>query len=136
MRKLILIADDNAQYRKLLSDALQAAGYDTLTVENGERAVELARSARPSLILKDVQMPLMDGLTAVRALKADHKTQFIRAIAITALAMDGDCERVLLAGFDGYLGKPISIKELRSVVASQINQASGISEQNPGDRNP
>ena len=136
MRKLILIADDNAQYRKLLSDALQAAGYDTLTVENGERAVELARSARPSLILMDVQMPLMDGLTAVRALKADHKTQFIRAIAITALAMDGDCERVLLAGFDGYLGKPISIKELRSVVASQINQASGISEQNPGDRNP
>ena len=127
MRKLILIADDNAQYRKLLSDALQAAGYDTLTVENGERAVELARSARPSLILMDVQMPLMDGLTAVRALKADHKTQFIRAIAITALAMDGDCERVLLAGFDGYLGKPISIKELRSVVASQINQASGIS---------
>ena len=121
MKKLILIADDDAKHRRLISDVLTAVGYDTLTATNGERAIEMARSDKPGLILMDVQMPVMDGLSAVKVLKADHVTRSIPVIAITALAMDGDRTRMLEAGFDGYLGKPLSIKELRSVVATQFD---------------
>ena len=122
MKKLILIADDDAKHLTLISDVLQAAGYDTLTATNGARAIEMARSDKPDLILMDVQMPVIDGVSAVKALKADHITRSIPVIAITALAMDGDRTRMLEAGFDGYLGKPISIKEFRSVVASHLDR--------------
>jgi two-component system, cell cycle response regulator DivK len=101
MKKLILIADDDVKHRKLISDLLTAVGYDTLTATNGERAIEMARSDKPGLILMDVQMPVMDGLSAVKVLKADHVTRSIPVIAITALAMDGDRTRMLEAGFDG-----------------------------------
>ena len=121
MKKLILIADDDAKHRKLISAVLQAAGYDTLTATDGKSAIELARSDKPGLILMDAQMPVMDGLSAVKVLKEDHVTRAIPVIAITALAMDGDRERMLKAGFDGYLGKPLSIKELRSVVATHLD---------------
>lgn len=112
MKQLILIADDDAKHRKLLSDVLQAHGYATLTAENGERAIEMARSAKPGLILMDIQMPVLDGLSAVKVLKADRDTQLIPMIAITALAMRDDRERMLAAGFDEYMSKPISIKKL------------------------
>ena len=121
MKLLILIADDDAKHRKLINDVLQAAGYDTLTAENGAHAVELARSAKPSLILMDVQMPVLDGISAVKVLKADHDTQSIPVIASTALAMSGDPQRMLEVGFDGYMSKPINIKELRSVVAKHLD---------------
>lgn len=120
MKKLILIADDDAKHLTLLTDVLQAEGHTVIAAGNGERATELARSERPNLIIMDVQMPLLDGLSAVRALKAAHETRSIPAIAITALAMDGDRERLLAAGFDGYLSKPISIKELRVEVNRQL----------------
>ena len=121
MKKLILIADDDEKHRRLINDVLQAAGYDTLTVPDGERVIEIARANQPALILMDVQMPVMDGLAAVKVLKADHVTRSIPVIAITALSMEGDRERMLEAGFDGYLAKPISIKELRSVVAAHLD---------------
>lgn len=120
MQQLILIVDDDAKNRKLLTDVLQAGGHATLTAANGAHAIELARSAKPNLILMDVQMPLIDGLAAVKALKADRATRRIPVIAITALAMHGDRERMLAAGFDGYLKKPISIKELRAEVNRRL----------------
>jgi CheY-like chemotaxis protein len=113
MKKLILIADDDGKHLKLLTDVLQAEGHAVITAENGQRAIELARSTRPSLIVMDVQMPMLDGFSAIRALKAVPETRFIPAIVITALAMNGDRERLLADGFDGYLSKPISIKKLR-----------------------
>lgn len=116
MKQLILIVDDDAKHQKLLTDVLQADGYATLTAENGERAIEMARSAKPGLILMDIQMPVLDGLSAVKVLKADHDTRLIPVIVITASVMRGDRDRLLEAGFDGYLGKPISIKELRAEV--------------------
>ena len=116
MKKLILVADDDAKSRKFLTDVLQADGYATLTAENGERAIELARSAKPGLILMDIQMPVLDGLSAVKVLKADRDMRLIPVIAITALAMRDDRTRMLAAGFDGYLSKPISIKKLRAEV--------------------
>ena len=123
MKKLILVADDDAMYLKLLTDVLQAEGYTVIAAENGERAIALARSARPGLIIMDVQMPLLDGFSAISALKAASETRSIPAIAITALAMDGDRDRLLAAGFDGYLSKPISMKELRDEVHRQLKQS-------------
>ena len=120
MNKLILIADDDEKHRKLLTDVLQAAGYTVITAENGERAIELARSSRPSLMLLDIQMPIIDGFSVVRILKADPDMRSISAIAITALAMNGDRARILSAGFDGYLSKPISLKELRAEVSRYL----------------
>ena len=120
MKPLILIADDDAKHRKLLSDALTAVGYNTVTAENGKEAVELARANRPDLVLLDMQMPVMDGLKALSMLKEDRDMQHIPAIAVTAQAMRDDQERALRAGFDGYLSKPISIAGLRSAVASHL----------------
>ncbi len=120
MKKLILIADDDVKHLELLTDVLQAEGHTVIAATNGECAIELARSAKPSLIIMDVQMPLLDGLSAIRALKTVQETRSIPAIAITAMAMGGDRERLLAAGFDGYLSKPISIKELRVEVNRQL----------------
>ena len=116
MKQLILIADDDAKHRKLLTDVLQAEGHATLTAENGQRAIELARSAKPGLILMDIQMPVLDGISAVKVLKSDPNTRLIPVIAITALAMRDDREHMFAAGFDGYLSKPVSIKKLRAEV--------------------
>ncbi len=121
MKKLVLIADDDVRNRKLISDVLQAAGYDTLTATDGEHAIAMARSSNPALILMDVQMPFMDGFSAVKVLKADPATRPIPVVAITALVMDGDHDDIREAGFDGYLGKPMGIKELRSIVAVHID---------------
>lgn len=116
MKQLVLIADDDVKSRKLLADVLQAEGHATLTAENGERAIAMVRSVKPALILMDVQMPALDGLAAVKALKVDRATRRIPVLAVTALAMRDDRKRMLAAGFDGYLSKPISIKELRAEV--------------------
>ena len=116
MKQLILIADDDAKCRTFLADVLQADGHATLTAENGARAIEMARSAKPSLIIMDIQMPVIDGLSAIKVLKSNPDTRLIPVIAITALVMRGDRERILAACFDGYLSKPVNIKELRTVV--------------------
>jgi len=131
MKKLILIADDDEKHRKILTDVFQAEGCATLTAENGECAIELARSAKPDLIIMDVQMPVLDGLSAVKALKADPDMRSIPVIAITALAMNGDRDRILGAGFNGYLSKPIRIKELRAEVNRYLG---GKQEQTEGQR--
>jgi CheY-like chemotaxis protein len=138
MKQRILIADDDVMHRKLISYVLQAEGYDTLLAANGEIAIEMARSNTPALILMDIQMPVMGGLSAIKILKADPVTRSIRAIAITALAMDGDRERMIEAGFDGYLGKPISIQKLRTEVRRHLagepaQQAEGIMPGAAGD---
>lgn len=121
MKQLILIVDDDAKCLKFLADVLQADGHATLTAESGERAIELARSAKPGLILMDIQMPVIDGLSAVKVLKADHDTRLIPVVAITALAMHDDRDRMLAAGFDGYLSKPASVKE----ICSEVNRHLG-----------
>ncbi len=109
---LILVADDEPLHRKVLSDILRLEGCFVVTAENGFRAIELARSVKPDLILMDIQMPVIDGISAIKVLKADRDTVSIPAIAVTALATLGDRERILEAGFDGYLSKPICITDL------------------------
>lgn len=118
---LILIVEDNPRNLKLIRDVLQFQGYTTLEAETGEAGISLALVRQPALILMDVQLPGMDGSTAMQALKAEASTRHIPIIAMTAFAMKGDQERLLAAGFDGYMSKPIAIKEIPQMVARYLH---------------
>jgi two-component system cell cycle response regulator DivK len=108
--ELILIVEDNDKNAKLVRDVLQFRGYRTLEAATAADGIALARAEGPDLILMDIQLPDMDGVTAVERLRAEARTAAIPVIALTALAMASDRERFLAAGFDGYLAKPIDIK--------------------------
>lgn len=112
----LLVVEDNAQNLKLAQLLLQRAGHDVLTATDGEAGLAQAREGRPDMVLMDVQMPGLDGLQATRQLKADPATAHIKVIALTALAMKGDAERILEAGCDAYLAKPFQYAELVAVV--------------------
>ena len=118
---LILIVEDNPRNLKLIRDILQFRGYTTLEAETGEAGVMLARERQPALILMDVQLPGMDGRAATKALKADPSTQQIPVIAMTAFAMKGDKESLLADGFDGYMSKPINIKEVPQLIERYLD---------------
>lgn len=109
--ELILIVEDNEKNRKLLRDVLQVKGYKTMETETAEEGLQLARDHSPALILMDIQLPGMDGITAVKHLKADPQTKGIPVIAVTASAMTHKRETMLAEGFDGYQTKPISVKD-------------------------
>jgi two-component system, cell cycle response regulator DivK len=113
---MVLVVEDNEKNMKLVRDVLQATGYSTLEANTGEQAVELAVAQSPALVLMDVQLPGIDGLEALARLRADERTASIPVIALTAQAMHGDRERLLGAGFDGYLSKPVDIAELLRTV--------------------
>jgi two-component system, cell cycle response regulator DivK len=120
--ELILIVEDNEKNLKLARDLLQVKGYQTLEAGTAELGVELARRHTPQLILMDIQLPGMDGVAALGQLKADPTTAKIPVIALTAFAMKDDRERFRSAGFDGYLVKPINIRELLEVVREFCEQ--------------
>lgn len=112
----ILIAEDNGTSMKLFRDVLQASGYETMEVTTGEQVVEIATQHRPDLVLMDIQLVGMDGVTALRRLRQDERTAAIPVLAVTAQAMTGDRERFLEAGFNGYLSKPVNVVEFIGTV--------------------
>jgi two-component system cell cycle response regulator DivK len=116
----ILIVEDSPTNMLLAVDVLESAGHTALQAENAQAGIDLAHSALPDLILMDIQLPGMDGMTATRLLKADAQTAAIPVIALTASAMKGDRERIMAAGFDGYIEKPIRYKEFLSAIAAII----------------
>jgi len=116
MPQTILIVEDNENNRILLKDILVFHGYDVTVASDGQEGVDLARMLRPDLILMDIQMPGLDGMTAGRILKGDPQTSGLNIIALTSFAMQGDREKFMAAGFDGYLSKPISTRELPGLV--------------------
>jgi two-component system cell cycle response regulator DivK len=121
----ILLVEDNERNMKLLRDVLQATGYATLEATTGAEAVALAGEHVPALILMDARLPDMDGLEALRQLRATPRTALIPTLAVTAQAMKGDRERFLDAGFDGYLSKPIDMDELLAAVERYCGRGSG-----------
>jgi two-component system cell cycle response regulator DivK len=121
----ILIVEDNPKNLKLLRDVLQFRGYIITAAETAEVGVVLARAEQPALILMDIQLPGMDGREATQVLKADANTRHIPIIALTAFAMKGDRERLLAEGFDGYVSKPINIKEFPQVVEQYLSGQHG-----------
>lgn len=112
----ILVVEDNEKNMKLVRDVLQAVGHRTLEATTGGRAVELATKHAPDLALVDIQLPDMNGVEALGRLRADKRTASMPVLALTAQAMEGDRERFLAAGFDGYLSKPVNIAVLVSTV--------------------
>ncbi len=112
----ILVVEDNEKNMKLVRDVLLATGYRTLEAVTGDQAVALAAEHEPDLVLMDIQLPDVDGVHALRRLRADERTAAIPVLAVTAQAMHGDRERFLAAGFDGYVSKPLNVRELIGTV--------------------
>lgn len=123
MPQRILIVEDNDHNRSMFSDILVFHGYQVSLATDGQEGVLMARELMPDLILMDIQMPGMDGLTAGCILKEDPATSGLKIIALTSFAMRGDQEKFLAAGFDGYLSKPISTRELPVMVKKWLEEA-------------
>jgi two-component system, cell cycle response regulator DivK len=112
----ILVVEDNEKNMKLFRDVLQAAGYSTLEATTGGQAVELATEHVPDLVLMDIQLPDFDGVEALGRLRASDRTASLPVLALTAQAMEGDRDRFLAAGFDGYLSKPVNVVDFVATV--------------------
>ena len=116
----VLVVEDNAANMALATFLLQSAGHTVLSARDAEAGLTLARAEQPNLILMDIQLPGIDGLAATMLLKGDDLTRRIPVIALTALAMKGDEERIRAAGCDGYIAKPLSYKDFLAVISAQL----------------
>jgi two-component system cell cycle response regulator DivK len=116
----VLIIEDNSANMTLAVFLLESAGHAVLRARDAEAGLTLARDEQPDLILMDIQLPGMDGLQATALLKQDDTTRAIPVIALTALAMKGDEERIRAAGCDGYIAKPMRYQEFLATVAAQL----------------
>ncbi len=123
--ELILIIEDNALNLKLVRDVLDLEGYRTIAAVTAEAGLALATAEVPDLILMDVQLPAMDGISALAELRAQQRTAAIPVMVLTAFAMDKDRERFLAAGFNDYLEKPVDVRELRTRVRAMLGPRSG-----------
>jgi two-component system cell cycle response regulator DivK len=120
----VLIVEDNPANMKLATFLVQSAGHTVLSATNAEDGLTLALGDQPNLILMDIQLPGMDGLEATGLLKQDNATRDIPVIALTALAMKGDEERIRAAGCDGYIAKPMRYQEFLAIIGAQLALAS------------
>ena len=120
----ILIIEDNPANMALATFLLQSVGHTVLSTTDAEAGLTLARAEQPNLILMDIQLPGLDGLKATALLKRDAATRAIPVIALTALAMAGDEERIRAAGCDGYIAKPFAYREFLATIAAQLLQSS------------
>jgi two-component system, cell cycle response regulator DivK len=118
----VLVIEDNEANMTFARFLLNLGGHTVLAASDAEAGLALARTEQPQLILMDIQLPGMDGLEATALLKAAEATCAIPVIALTALAMKGDEERIRAAGCDGYIGKPISYKEFLAAIAAQLGE--------------
>ena len=123
--ELILIIEDNEKNSKLVRDVLQVKGYKTLESETAEEGLKLAIEKSPDLILMDIQLPGMDGITALKQLRAEPKTKNIPVVAVTASAMTYNRATMLAEGFDGYQTKPISVKDFLGEVRRVLDTDQG-----------
>src|SRR5262245_6067111 len=124
--ELILIVEDNEKNRKLVRDVLQFKGYRLAEAETGEDGVRLAHELHPDLILMDIQLPGINGVTALRQLRDDPATRGIPAIAVTASAMTQDRKTIMAAGFEDYQSKPLNVKAfleaVRRILDNQLSR--------------
>jgi two-component system cell cycle response regulator DivK len=116
----VLIVEDNPTNMTLAVFLLHSAGHTVLSATDAEAGLTLARDEQPNLILMDIQLPGMDGLEATALLKGAETTRAIPVIALTALAMKGDEERIRAAGCDGYIAKPMRYREFLAAIAAQL----------------
>ena len=122
----ILIADDDAASLELLKDALAIPGYRILESSDGSDALLKVQSETPDIVLLDIQMPGLDGFEVLRAIRGLQPPVPCRVLAVTAFVMDGDRDRMLASGFDGYIAKPVSISHVREQVRRILNSSSKV----------
>jgi two-component system cell cycle response regulator DivK len=122
-QELVLIVEDNEKNRKLIRDLLQAKGYQTVESETAEDGLRLAEARKPALVLMDIQLSGMDGITAMKQLRTAAATRTIPVMAITASAMTYNRESMLAEGFDGYQIKPFNLSEFLVEIARLISQS-------------
>jgi two-component system, cell cycle response regulator DivK len=118
----VLVVEDNPANMTLAIFLLQSVGHTVISATDAEAGLALARAEQPKLILMDIQLPGIDGLEAIFLLKRDETTRGIPVVALTALAMKGDAERIRAAGCDAYIAKPMRYKEFLATVASQLER--------------
>lgn len=117
---LVLIVEDNEKNLKLVRDVLQVKGYETLDAGTAEIGITLARDKKPDLVLMDIQLPGMNGIDALKALRADPETAGIPIVAITASVMQTDRQQIVGAGFDGFIEKPVNLRNLLDTVQQAV----------------
>ena len=120
--KLILIVEDNEKNLKLVRDVLQVKGFATAEAGTAEDGIKLAAERNPDLILMDIQLPGMNGIDALKVLRADPATAAIPVVAVTASVMQQDRKLITEAGFDGYVSKPINVREFLDTVRSTLGE--------------
>lgn len=118
----ILVVEDNPLNLKLVRDVLQFAGYDVTEAHSGEEGLDVAQQDPPDLVLMDLQLPGIDGTETLRRLRQGGLRRDVPVVAVTAFAMAEDRERAALAGFDGYVEKPISVRDLPGQVEAFMNR--------------
>ena len=119
--ELILIVEDNEKNLKLARDVLRFHGYQTVEATDGESAITMSLEHLPALILMDIQLPGIDGIVAMKRIRADERTKHIPTVALTASVMSGDRERFNDAGFDGFIAKPIEVKNFPGQVRGYLD---------------
>jgi CheY-like chemotaxis protein len=119
----VLIVEDNPLNRELVSDLLDAAGYEVLAASTAEEGIQVARKRPLRLILLDITLPGMSGFEALEALKKDDRTKDVPTVALTAHSTSGDQDRIMDAGFDGFLSKPLDTRAFAETVASHLGGA-------------
>ena len=124
--ELILIVEDNEKNRKLARDILQVKGYRTIEAETAEAGLELAPKENPDLVLMDIQLPGMNGIQALKKLRESEATRAIPVLAFTASVMPQDRREIMGAGFDGFVAKPVNLKEFVAAIAKALgNEPAG-----------
>jgi CheY-like chemotaxis protein len=118
--KTILVIEDNPTSMDLMIFLLNSMGHLVLPALNGPAGLAIAKAQRPSLVLCDIQMPSLDGYGVLEAIRSDASMDNTRVVAVTAMAMVGDKQKLLSSGFDGYVGKPIDLHELRDEVDKHL----------------
>jgi two-component system cell cycle response regulator DivK len=119
----VLIIEDNPANMTLATFLSQSAGHSVLGARDAETGLTLARDEQPDLVLMDIQLPGMDGLEATALLKSDEATREIPVVALTALAMKGDEERIRAAGCDGYIAKPLAYRDFLATISAHLVKA-------------
>ena len=121
MKPVVLLVEDNERNRKLARTVLEFRGYEVVELEDGEHTVETAKKCKPLVVLMDIELPKVDGITALRMLRADPETASIPVAAVTASVTPNERERVVAAGFNAYISKPIDVMSF----GEQIDKLAG-----------
>ena len=120
--KNVMVVEDNEKNRKLMRVVLKAKGYNVIEATTGEEALNILKNQKPNIILMDIQLPGIDGLTLIKQIKADSVTKEIPIIAVTAYAMKGDEQKILDTGCNAYVSKPINTQELPLIIEKYIKK--------------